>query len=126
MIGRTRLMAGALALAMCALIAAGCGDDESTSTATTQAGSEAEQSIDDAVASCKSKAQDLGEAVGAGLEAACTTVGENAKQALQEGGDQVKEGLAQAEASCKSAVGQLPAGEAQSALEDLCGAIAAD
>jgi hypothetical protein len=123
---RSRLTAGALALAACGLIAAGCGDDDSTSSDTTSGGSSAEQSIDSAVASCKSTAQDLNQAVGAGLEAACTSVGDSAKKALQEGGEQAQQALSQAEDSCKQSVAQVPKGQAQEALNRLCEAIAAD
>ena len=76
--------------------------------------------------SCSTTAQDLPEAAGAAFAAACTTVGDNAKQALGEGGDQVDQALSQAADSCKSAVTQLPAGDAQAALTDLCDAIAAE
>ena len=54
---------------------------------------------------------------------ACTSVGDSAKKALSEGGEQVDQALSQAADSCKSAVTQLPAGEAQAALTDLCDAI---
>ena len=99
-------------LFVCALIAAGCGDDdetttssEATTTTTTSSGS-AEDKIDAAVKSCGTKAQELSEAAGAALQAACTTVGDNAKQALAQGS---AEALSKAEDACKSAVAQLPA-----------------
>jgi hypothetical protein len=122
-----------MALAICGLIAAGCGDDDSTtadSTATTTSstastGGSAGQRIDAAVEACTAKAQDLSDAAAAGLKAACTTVGDTTTQALAAGGDQVEEALAQAAESCKSAVSQLPAGDAQAALTDLCAAIEA-
>ena len=76
-----------------------------------------------AVKSCGKKAQGLPEAAGAALQAACTTVGDNANQVLSEGGAQVDQALSQAADSCKSAVKQLPAGEAQAALTNLCDAI---
>jgi hypothetical protein len=127
------VVAGLMALVACGLIAAGCGDDESTtadSTSTTTSSTasgdaSAEERIDAAVESCTAEAQDLGEAAASGLQAACTTVGDNAKQALAAGGDQVEQGLAQAADSCKTAVSQLPAGDAQAALTDLCAAIEA-
>jgi hypothetical protein len=115
------------ALFVCALIAAGCGDDETTSSteaATTTSTSDASaDKIDAAVKSCGTKAQELPEAAGAGLQAACTSVGNSAKQALAQGGEQVDQALSQAADSCKSSVAQLPAGEAQAALTDLCDAI---
>src|ERR1044072_264513 len=117
------------ALFACALIAAGCGGDDETTTsteaATTTTTSDASgaDKIDAAVASCNTKAQELSEAAAAGLQAACTSVGNTAKQALAQGGEQVDQGLSQAADSCKRAVEQLPAGEAQSALTDLCDAI---
>lgn len=128
------VMAGLVALLACGLIAAGCGDDDSTngtsgtsaesSTSTDGGGSE---SIDAAVASCNEKAKDLQPpAVGSALGAACTTVGDSAKQALSQGSDQVDEALAQTETACKDAVSGLPSGQAQSALTDLCDAIKAD
>ena len=117
------------ALFVCALIAAGCGGDDETTTSseaattTTTSDAGAEEKIDAAVESCSTKAQELSEAAAAGLQAACTTVGDNAKQALAQGGEQVDQALSQAADSCKSAVAQLPAGEAQAALTDLCDAI---
>jgi hypothetical protein len=119
-------MAGSLALLACGLIAVGCGDDDSTTAGSTSSASSAEESIDNAVDSCTSKAQDLGSAAAAGLEAACKAAGDSAKQALESGGEQAKQALAQAAESCKNTVAQLPAGEAQDALTDLCAAIAAD
>jgi len=111
------------ALFVCALIAAGCGDDDETTT-TTSAGESAQQSIDAAVQSCSDQAQQLGGSAGTAVETACTSVGETAKQALSAGGEQVQQALSQAESSCKSAVGQLPSGQAQDALSNLCDAIA--
>ena len=117
------------ALFVCALIAAGCGDDdetttspEATTTTTTSAGNAADK-IDAAVKSCGTKAQELPEAASAALQAACTTVGDNAKQALAQGGEQADQALSQAADSCKSEVAKLPAGDAQAALTDLYDAI---
>jgi hypothetical protein len=112
-------------LAACALIAAGCGDDddESTTTTTGTVEASAQKSVDAAVKSCTDAAQELGEAARSGLEAACTTVGDNAEQALSSAGDQTDEALAQAADDCRTTVSQLPEGEAQAALTDLCGAI---
>ena len=111
------------ALFVCALIAAGCGDDDETTT-TPSAGESAQQSIDAAVQSCSDQAQQLGGSVGTALESACTSVGDAAKQALSSSGEQVQQALSQAETSCKSAVGQIPAGQAQDALSQLCDAVA--
>ena len=128
---RLYAIAGLAALFACALIAAGCGDDDSTSASTeattsTSDGSASEK-VDAAVKSCSDTAGQIQpEAAGSALAAACTTVGDNAKQALSEGGDQVDQALAQVASSCKSSVGQLPDGDAQSALSDLCDAIAAE
>ena len=133
--GHQRLATTALAaLVACALIAAGCGDDDSTSdtsattsTSATTTDGNASASIDAAVQSCTDKAGNIQpEAAGSALAAACKTVGENAKQALSQGSDQVDSALAQAADSCKQAVSSLPSGEAQSALTDLCDAIKAD
>ena len=128
---RLYAIAGLAALFACALIAAGCGDDDSTSasteTTTSTSDGSASEKIDAAVKSCSDTAGQIQpEAAGSALAAACTTVGDNAKQALSEGGDQVDQALAQVAASCKSSVGQLPDGDAQSALSDLCDAIAAE
>jgi hypothetical protein len=128
--GHLRLIAAPLGiLAACALIAAGCGDDESTtstSSTTTTTGTvegSAQESVDAAVKSCTDAAQELDEAARNGLVAACNTVGDNAEQALSSAGDQTDEALAKAADDCRTTVSQLPAGEAQAALTDLCGAI---
>jgi hypothetical protein len=123
---RSRWIAGSLGiLGACALISVGCGggDDTASTTATDSSVDTAQQRIDAAVESCTTNAQQLGDAAGAALEAACTTVGANVKQALSEGGEQVDQALSQAADSCNSAVAQLPAGEAQAALTELCDAI---
>jgi hypothetical protein len=75
------------------------------------------------VKSCTDAAQQLGDAASAGLEAACNSVGDSAEQALSSAGDQTDEALAQAADSCRDSVSQLPAGDAQAALTDLCSAI---
>jgi hypothetical protein len=127
---RSLVAAGLIALLACALLAAGCGSDDSTgasstsSSSSTGADGSASDKIDAAVASCNTASQDVQPAaVGSALGAACTTIGDSAKQALSEGGDQVDQALAQVADSCSTAVSQLPAGEAQSALTDLCDAI---
>ena len=106
------------ALFVCALVAAGCGDDETT---TTSAGENAQQTVGKAVDSCTAKAQQLGGVAGTALDGACTEVGTEANQALTEGG----ETLSDAEKTCTSSVSQLPAGQAQDALTQLCDAISA-
>jgi len=125
-------IAAVTALFVCALIAAVCGGDDETTTSgeaattTTTSGASSTDKIDAAVESCNTKAQELSDAAAAGLQAACTSVGNTAKQALAQGGEQVDQALSQAADSCKSSVAQLPAGEAQSALTDLCNAISSD
>ena len=133
MSARRRVIAGSLVLVACGLVAAGCGDDSSTTadstsatTSTTAGDTPAADQVDAAVDKCVKAAQELGsDAGGAALEAACTTVGDNVKVALAQGGAQVEQALQQTADSCKSAVSGLPAGEAQDALTDLCGAIEA-
>jgi hypothetical protein len=127
-------MAGSLVLAVCGLIAAGCGDDDSTTgdsssttatTSSTASDTPAADSVDQAVEACTKTAQEMGDAAAAGLETACTTVGDNVKAALAQGGAQAEQALQQTADSCKQAVSGLPAGEAQDALTDLCAAIEA-
>jgi hypothetical protein len=110
------------ALVACALIAAGCGDDEETTT--TSVGENAQQTVDTAVTSCTDEANQLGGAAGTALEGACTSVGDAASQAISEGGENVEQALSDAEDTCKNSVNQLPAGQAQDALTQLCDAIA--
>jgi hypothetical protein len=117
-------IAALMALSVCALIAAGCGGDDDETTTTTSPEASAEQRVDAAVKSCSDEAQQLGGTAGTALEGACTSVGDTAKQALSTGGEDVKQALSKAERSCKSAVGQLPSGQAQDALTKLCNAIA--
>ena len=115
-----RLVLGLLGiLAACALIAVGCGDDGDSTTTDVSAA----ERIDRAVESCTTQAQDLPDAAASAVKSACSTVGENAKQALSQGGKQAEKALSQAAETCKSTVSQLPDGEAQSALRDLCAAI---
>ena len=119
-------VAGLTALVACALVAAGCGDEDETTTTTTSssAAATAEEKVDAAVKSCSDQAQQLGGAAGTALGSACTSVGNTVKQALSSGGEDVKQALSQAASSCRSAVGQLPSGEAQDALSKLCDAVA--
>jgi hypothetical protein len=112
-------------LLVCALLIAGCGGDDETTTTTTSTspGASAQANIDTAVQSCSDQAQQLGGAAGTALASACTSVGNEAKQAVSTGGEQAQQALTQAASSCESAVGQLPAGQAQNALSSLCDAI---
>ena len=82
------------------------------------------QSVETAVASCNDEAQQLGGVAGPALEGACTSVGKAATQAIDAGGENAEQALSQAAKSCRSAVGELPAGQAQDALSQLCTAIA--
>jgi hypothetical protein len=124
--GSIARLVGVLALlATCGLVAVGCGDDDSGSSGGGSDESSAEQRIDDAVETCTSEAQQLGDTVGAALEAACTTVGTSVKQALSRGGEAVDDGLGRTADSCRAGVQLLPAGKAQDALSGLCDAIAA-
>ncbi len=123
--GRRLVTVGLAALFACALIAAGCGDDETTSTSTsTSAGDDTKQTVDAAVKSCSDPAQQLGGVAGTALGGACASVGTAANQALSEAGANAQQALSQAASSCRSAVGQLPDGQAQDALKQLCDAIA--
>ena len=117
------------ALAICALLAVGCGDDDdsssSSSSSTSSSTSSAEDSVTSAVKSCTDKAKEIGGSQGTALEAACTSVGDTATKALESGSESAKAALSSAASSCKSAVGQLPKGDTQDALSKLCDALAA-
>lgn len=119
-------ISGILAVVACALLAAGCGDDDdsSTSTSTSSSASSAEQSVDSAVKSCTDQAKQIGGSAGTALEASCTSIGDTAKKALSSGSESAQKALSSAASSCKSAVGQLPQGDAQKALSSLCDALA--
>ncbi len=123
--GRRLAIVGLAALFACALIAAGCGDDETTTSTSTSTSAEesSKQTVDAAVKSCSDTAQQLGGVAGTALGGACTSVGAAANQALSTAGENVDEALSKAASSCKSAVGQLPTGQAQDALKQLCDAI---
>jgi hypothetical protein len=118
----SRFLAGSLVVLACGLIAAGCGDDSGGSSGSSDDSSV--QRIDEAVEACRDKAQDIGGTPGAALEAGCTTFGDGVKAALNQGGEAVDEGLARSADACTAAVGQLPQGKAQDALQELCDAIA--
>jgi len=118
---RSYATAALTALVVGALIAAGCGGDETTTAAT---GGSAKQNVDAAVTSCTDAAQQLGGAAGTALGSACTSVGNTAKQVLNTGGEDVEQALSDAAGSCKNEVGQLPSGQAQDALSNLCDAMA--
>jgi hypothetical protein len=118
-------IAGLAALFACALIATGCGDGGSDSTATTTTpGANAQQKVDSAVKSCNQEAQQLGGTAGNSLESACTYIGTGAKQALNSGSANAKQALSNAATGCRKAVGQLPSGKAQDALSKFCDSIA--
>jgi hypothetical protein len=119
---RSRAVAGLIVLLSCGLIAAGCGDDDETTTSTPVA-DDAQQEVDSAVQSCVDEAGDLGATAGAALEAACTTTGDTVITALNSGGEDAQQALADAESSCKSTISDLPPGDAQDALSALCDAI---
>ena len=114
-----------LALALSGATWAGCGDDDDETTTTTgSAAAAAEQKVDAAVKSCSDEAEQLGGAAGTALGSACTSVGTSVKQALSSGGEDVKQALSSAASSCRSAVQQLPSGQAQDALTKLCDSVA--
>ena len=71
--------------------------------------------------SCTDEAQQLGGAAGTALEGACTAVGTEANQAIDAGGENVGQALSTAESPARR---QLPSGQAQDALTQLCDAIA--
>ena len=81
--------------------------------------------VDAAVTSCTDEAQQIGGVAGTALSGACTSVGAAATQAVATAGDNAQQALSQAASSCKSSVGQVPKGQAQDALTQLCDAIAA-
>ena len=83
-----------------------------------------QQSVDAAIASCKDEAQQLGGAAGTALGSACTSVGNTATQVFNAGGEDVDQALSDAAGSCSNEVGQLPSGQAQNALSNLCDAMA--
>ena len=111
------------ALVVCALLAAGCGDNDET-TSTTSALKSEQQSVDAAIKSCNDEAKQLGGAAGTALASACTSVGNSATQVFNAGGEDVDQALSDAAGSCKNEVGQLPSGQAQDALSQLCDAMA--
>ena len=115
---RFHAIATLTALFVCALVAAGCGDDETT---TTSIGENAQQTVGQAVNSCTDEAQQLGGVAGTALDGACTEVGTDANQAITEGGEK----LSEVEKTCTRSVSKLPAGQAQDALTQLCDAISA-
>ena len=120
---RSHATAALTALVVCALLASGCGGDDETTTSPSALENE-QQSIDAAIKSCKDEAQQLGGAAGTALEGACTSVGNSANQVLNTGGEAVEQALSDAAGSCKNQVGQLPSGQAQDALSNLCDAMA--
>jgi hypothetical protein len=116
--------AGLTALFVCALVAAGCGGGNDTTTTTSAQQRNAQQRVDAAIKSCNDQAHQLGGIAGTGLASACTYVGTGAKHALASGSENVKQGLSKFANGCRSAVGQLPKGQAQDAFSKFCDAIA--
>ncbi len=119
-------IAGLTTLFACALIASGCGSSGSSTTTatTTPSAASAQQKVDSAVESCSNEAQQLGGVAGTALDGACTAVGNSAKQTLSSGSANAKQALSEAASSCRTAVGQLPPGQAQNGLSKLCDALA--
>ncbi len=115
---------GLTALFVCALVAAGCGSSNNDKSTSTSASASATAKVDSAVQSCTTQADQLGGAVGAGLKTTCTTAGTTAKQAISSGSSNVKQALSQAATSCNASVAKVPAGQAKTALTNLCQAIA--
>lgn len=115
--------AGVAALLICGLIAVGCGDDDESTSTTGSTAESATQTVDAAVKSCTDEAQQLGGAAGTALASACTSVGNTAKQAVSSGSANAQEALSKAEDSCNTTVDQLPSGQAQDALTQLCDSI---
>ena len=95
--GRRLVVVGLAALFACALIAAGCGDDETTTSTSTSTSAEesSKQTVDAAVKSCSDTAQQLGGVAGTALGGACTSVGTAANQALSTAGDERRRGALQ-------------------------------
>lgn len=117
--------AGLTALFVCALVAAGCGGgNDTTTTTSTGANPNAQQRVDAAIKSCNDQAHQLGGTAGTALARACTYVGTGTKQTLASGSENVKQVLTKLAKNCRSAVGQLPKGQAQDAFSKLCDAIA--
>ncbi len=122
--------AGLTALFVCALVAAGCGGGNDTTTTTSAQPTttsaqqrNAQQKVDAAIKSCNDQAHQLGGTAGTALANACSYVGTGAK-AIASGSGNVKQGLSNLANGCRSAVGQLPKGQAQDALSKFCDAIA--
>ena len=118
-------IAALTALFVCALIAAGCGDDNDESTTTTSAGENAKQTVDAAVTSCTDEARRLGGAAGTALGGACAAVGTEAKQAIDAGGENIESRPSQRRRSpARARSTSSPPGRLQDALTQLCDAIA--
>jgi gas vesicle protein len=118
------LASGAAAVLAVALIAAGCGDDdESTTTTDTSAEESVEQTVDSAVDSCTDAAQGLDGAAASAAEAACKQIGDAFKQDLSAAGDDVDKAISEAAKTCKQEVNKLPSGGAQDTLSSLCESI---
>jgi hypothetical protein len=129
---RSRGGAGATLTALVvALAIGGCGGGDDTtaaststttsSAATTTTGNE---KIDAALASCTDKADQIGGSAGTNLKDACGFVAAAANQILSSAGENASEAISGVADNCRSAVGQLPSGQAQDALSQFCDAIA--
>ena len=116
--------AGLTALFVCALVAAGCGGGNDTTTTTSAQQRNAQQKVDAAIKSCNDQAHQLGGTAGTALANACSYVGTGAKAIASGGSGNVKQGLSNLANGCRSAVGNLPKGQAQDALSKFCDAVA--
>jgi hypothetical protein len=123
----------AVLTALMVLAIAGCGgddDDDGTATTTTptqtsgEPTSAASSRIDSALTSCTDVAQGIGGTEGTNLAGACAYVATAAEQALSGAGENVSQALSDVARNCRSAVGQLPSGQAQDALSQFCDALA--
>lgn len=101
----------------------GCGGGDDTTAASTSTTAES-SSIDSALASCNDAAQQIGGTAGTKLQGACAYIDSAAKQILSGASENVSQGLSGLAKNCRSAVGQLPSGQAQDALSEFCDAIA--
>ena len=79
--------------------------------------------VNAAVQSCKDKAADLGGVAATALQGACTSVGAAAIQAANQGGENADQALVAAADSCDNTLAQIPAADAEAALQELCDAI---
>lgn len=121
--GLRRLGSAVAVLLAAGLIAAGCGSDDESTTATDSDSQSVEQTVDSAVDSCTDAAQDLDGSAQSAVEAACNAVGEAFKQDLSAAGDDVAKATSEAAKTCRQDVEKLPSGDPQDALTSLCDSI---